>query len=345
MGVNYHRIIDFSKLDEAELDLIGKKAQELGKLKQLGILVPDGFVITTSFFRDFLQETGLDAKIKKIESLMHPAIEDSRAKLFEPIKKEIMRTHLPQNLSNELQRFYRKLSGILKEQSLNIYSSSKNNKVSFFRNVKGDANLVLKIKEIWISHLINPISIVVQKNINSKNKGKMLTNDPLINDQNLLKLAKKIQNYFYFPQEVDYVIEKNKIYVTQIKPFTGTVDQTQKRVEPNKRLRKILIKGVSVNPGIVTGSVRLINSQNFVVKSSEIIVTKNLDKSLYNKVKKAKAVVTDTFLQTPIDKFHYKKIIKAPTIVGAENATKLLQNGNIITVNGNAGEIYSGGFI
>jgi len=345
MGLNSHHILDFSQIDLVDFDLMGKKAQELGKLKQLGIPIPDGFVITTSFFKDFLKETGLDKKIEKIENLMHPAIEDSRAKFFEPIKKEILRTQIPQNLSNELQRFYRKLSEILKEQSLNIYSSSKNNKVSLFGNVKGDANLVLKIKEIWISHLNSPMSIIVQKNINSKNKGKMLTNGPLIDDQNLLKLAKKIQNYFYFPQEIEYVIEKGKVFVTNIKPFTGIIKELEKKQQIINNFRKTIVKGISINPGIVTGVVKLINNHNLNVKNSEVAVTKYLNKSLYNKIKKAKAVVTDAVLQSSIDKMLYRKIIKAPTIIGCENATKLLQNGNIITVNGVTGEIYSGGLL
>lgn len=342
MVSNTPHIINFSRLDNYDFDVIGKRAHDLNKLILLNISIPDGFVILPSFFKDFLQETGLDAKIKKAESLMHPAIEDSREKLFEPIKKEIMRTHLPQNLSNELQRFYRKLSGILKEQSLNIYSSSKNNKSMVFRNVKGDANLVLKIKEIWTLQLHNPVAIIIQKNIksaswHSKNKGKLLTNDPLISDQNLLRIAKKIQKHFYFPQEIDYVIEKDRVYITGIRPFTGIVGRTK---------RKILIKGISINPGIVTGHVKLINYRNFEdAKISEIIVTKSLNKSLFNKIKRAKAVVTDAVLQTSLDRLYYRKIIKAPTIIGAGNATKLLQNGNIITVNGVTGEIYSGGLI
>lgn len=345
MGLNSHHILDFSQIDPLDSDFLGKKAQELGELKQLGIPIPDGFVITPLFLEEFLVLTGINEKIKKVEELMHPSIEESMEKLFEPIKKEIMRAHLPQNLSTELQRFYRKLSGILKEQSLNIYSSTKNKKFIVFSNVKGDANLVLKIKEIWTSHLDNPVSIIVQKNTNSKNKGKMLTNDNSI-DEKFISLAKKIQKHFYFPQEVDYVIEKGEVYIIDVKPFTGIINKISKVVQQNKKQQKILVKGVSINPGIVTGSVRVLKNQDLSkIKSSEIIVLPRLNKSLYNKIKKAKAIITDTVLQTPIDILYYRKIIKAPTITGCENATKLLQNGNIITVNGATGEIYSGGFM
>ncbi len=303
MGLNSHHIIDFSKLYNADLDLVGKKAYQLSELKQLGIPIPDGFVITP-----FL--------------------------------------HLSENLIREVYSAYRKLAGVFKDPSLNIFSSSLNNKSIVFSNIKGDANIILKIKTIWSSYLNEPVAIVVQKNINSKIKGKILTNDNSISDQRLLEFAKKIQNYFYFPQEIEYVIEKGKIYVTQVKPFTGIIKELQKKEKEIKNLRKAIIKGISINPGIVTGVVKLINNQNFdIAKNSEIVVIKNLNKSLYDKIRKAKAVVTDSVLPTSIDKLHYRKIIKVPTIIGTENATKLLQNGNIITVNGVTGEVYSGGFM
>ena len=336
----------FSKIYKEDLDIVGKKAVELGELTRLGIPIPDGFVITTVFFKKFLQETGIAEKIKEIQKLNHPAIAESIDKLFEPIKKQIIHTHIPESLALQLHKFYKKLAGLFKEQPLNIFSSSpSNNKIIIFKNIKGDANLVLKIKEIWSSQIHNPIAIIVQKSIRSKNKKTMFTNDTATKDENLLKLAKKIQNYFYFPQEIEYVIEKGKIFVTSIKLFTGIVKELQKKEKEMKNFRKAIIKGVSINPGIVTGAVKLINSHNLNVKNSEIAVTKYLNKSLCNKIKKAKAVITDAVLQTPINKLHYRKMIKAPTIMGTVNATKLLQNGNIITVNGATGEIYSGGFI
>lgn len=337
-------IIKFSKLDNYDLDVVGKKAHDLNKLILLNIPIPEGFVITPTFFREFLDKTGISEDLKKAQSMKHPAIEDSFTKLLEPIRKKIMRTHIPQHLTAELRNFYRKLAGVFGESCLNICSSVKENKSIAFYDIKGDANLILKIKTLLAYYLDQPFSVIVQKTVKSKDKKAIITNDAGINDQNLLKLAKKVQNHFYFPKVIEYVIEKNKIFVTQVKPFTGTINKTQNKIQPEK-LRKILIKGVCVNPGIVTGVVKLINNQNSVVKNSEIIVIKSLNKSSYDKIKKAKAVVTDTVLQTSIDKLYYKKIIKAPTIIGCENATKLLQNGNIITVNGTAGEIYSGGFI
>lgn len=293
-------IINFSQLDKADLELVGKKAYMLGELKYLGIPIPDGFVILPFF-------------------------------------------HLSENLIREIYHAYKKLSHVFNDASVNIFTSPLNNKPTLFSNVKGDANVISKLRTILTSHLDKPVAIAVAKNIQSKIKGTITTNN---SPKELKHISDKIQKHFYFPQEIEYVVEKGKIYITQVRPFTGILDGSPKQTVQIIRTQKALIKGVSVNPGIVTGPVKLINNQNFEdAKNSEIVVAKSLDKSLYNKIKKAKAVVTDTVLQASLDIMLYREIVKVPTIIGAENATKLLQNGNIITVNGTAGEIYSGGFI
>lgn len=329
----------FSKIYKEDLDIVGKKAVELSELSRLGIPIPNGFVVSTIFFKKFLDQTGISKKIKEIREISHPAISESIEKLFDPIKKQIMQTHIPKNLAIELHRFYKKHAGLFKNQSLNIFSSSKNNKSIIFKNVKGDANLVFKIKEIWASHINNPVAIVVQKNISSKNIEKIATNDPMINNQNLLELAKKIQNHFYFPQVVEYVIEKGIIYITSIKPLTPFIEKT-------KPLKSVLLKGIPLNPGIVTGIVRVLRNQDYYrVRSNEIAVIQQMNKLLYSKIAKAKAIVADRLISSNHDKFNYRQNIKIPTIIGVKNAIKILQNGKIITINGATGEIYSGGFL
>ena len=358
MGLNSHHIIDFSELNKADLDLVGRKAQELGELKQLGIPIPDGFVVTTSFFKEFLDQTGISEEILEVQKLNHPAIAESIERLFDPIKKKIMDTHIPEHLTLELHKFYKKLAGLFKDRSLNIFSSSpSDNKSVIFKNVKGDANLILKIKAIWASQIKKPVAIIIQKNINSEKRGKITTADPRLSaslagelgsasvpTKELENLAQKIQKHFYFPKDIDYVIEKGKIYITQVKPFTGAIDERPKRIEP-KKLRKILIKGSSINPGIAIGHTKILNQAlNFAhIKKDEIIVLPKLDSSLYKNLKNAKAVIIENILSTSYDKMIYRKIFKAPTIEGAKHATKILQNGNVITVNGISGEIYQGG--
>ena len=340
----------FAQIYKDDLDLVGKKAAELAELSRLGIPIPDGFVITASFFEKFLKQTGIAQKISEVHKLNHPAISESIEKLFGPIKNQIMHTHIPENLVLELHRFYKRLTGLFKDQPLNLFSSSpSDHKSMVFKNVKGDANFILKIKEIWANHIDKPVAIIVQKNINSKKKGRIISELGLASapTKELKEIVRKIQKHLYFPQEIDYAIEKGKIYITDIRPFTGKVEKSNKVISQNKKVKSLLIKGISINSGIATGPVKVFRENNIpiTIEKWEIIIVSHLNKLMFERIKKARAIVINETLLNPYDLAFYRRNIKIPTIAGATNATNLLQNGNVITVNGSSGEIYSGGFI
>lgn len=351
-----HNILDISQINELDLKLVGKKAFELSELKHLDIPIPDGFIITTSFFEEFLKKTQILKEIEEIKKTYHPSLKDSFGKLYEPIQEKLIRIHIPHDLASELHRFYRKLAGHFKEISVNILTSSATNKLTIFPNVKGDANIITKIKTIWSSHLENPVAIIVVENIKSEIKRKIFTDNPttdnnLTKDQmeKLIKYCRIIQNHFYFPKEIEYSIKKDKIFITQVNPFTGIVSESPKKIITHKTntQRKVIIKGVSINPGIVTGPVKILNKYhiNVKIKQGEIIIVPNLDNFLYKKIKNAKAIVIDSVLPNSLSKTLYRKDFRIPTIEGAKDATRIFQNGNIVTVNGISGEIYSGGLV
>lgn len=350
MGLN-SQIVDLSQVYKTDEDLVGKKAHELGILWKLGIPLPEGFVITTGFFKEFLRLSGIDKDIKKVQALDHPAISDSIKKLFLPIQKRIMQIPIQQALSAQLHRFYRELSGVFREKSLSVFSSSVNNKSIAFFNVKGDANLILKIKKIWSLCLENLVAILVQENIEPKVKRKVFTNNPILDkkltkDQmdKLTNYCKIIQKNFYFPKEIEYVIKKGKIFITKVSPFTGIVNECQKPIILSKQVR-IVIKGIPISPGIATGRVKILTGKfgNSEIKRDEIAILPDLDFSLFKQIGNAKAVIIDSVLRNSLDKNLCKRGFHVPTVIGTKNAAKTFRNGNVITVNGVNGQIYSGG--
>lgn len=347
MGLN-SQIVDLSQVNKVDEDLVGKKAHDLGTLWKLGVPLPKGFVVTAQFQKEFLSLSGINKEINKTQALMHPALADSINKLFHPVQKKIMHTHIPQILSQELHRFYRQLSGIFKNQPLNVFSSSSNNKSVVFFNIKGDANLVLKIKTIWSLFLDQPAAIVIQKNLKTQTNGKISTNSPVTDKKltekqitELTNYCKIIQKHFYFPKEIEYTVNKGKIFIVGINPFTGT--QTVK----NKQFRKMLIKGIPINPGIVTGYVKVFRNKYdcLEAKRGEIVILHDYDKKTFKKIKNAKAAVIDSILPDSLDKAIFRRNFRFPTIEGAKNAAKMLHDGKVVTVNGGNGEIYSGGLI
>lgn len=350
MRQNPH-IIDLSQVSKIDEELVGKKAHELGTLWKLGIPLPNGFVITTNFFREFLRLAEIDKKTYKSPILKHPALSRTTDNLYQ---KQILHNHIPQELALELHNYYKKLSGLFRNRSLNILSSFSDNKSIAFSNIKGDTNLILKIKTIWSLTFKKPIAIIVQESIKPEIQGKTGTNKISFNDKlttvqadKLTNYCKIIQKHFYFPKEIEYIVSNNKIFITNVNPFTGTVTKIQKDVSQSIKLRKILIKGISINPGIVTGKVKILHNKHEKIKieKGEIVALSNLDYVSFGEMENANAIIVDSILPNSLGKILFRKKFHFPAVEGTKNATEILKNGNIITVNGMNGEIYSGGLM
>jgi pyruvate,water dikinase len=87
-----------------DLDQVGGKNASLGEmignLSDMGVNVPGGFATTASAFRDFLAETGLDARIReRLDGLDTDDVRELAAAGSE-IRSWIIDTPLPDALSD-----------------------------------------------------------------------------------------------------------------------------------------------------------------------------------------------------------------------------------------------------
>ena len=353
MTLNSAHIFDFAKIGNADEELIGKKAYETGQLFKLGIPFPDGFVITTKFFNDFINLSGIQKEIDRMQKITHPAISDSTEALLYSFQTQIVQLPIPQELTASLNKFYRKYSGLLGNQSFDISSTFSDGKFMQYSDVSGDANFILIVKTIWSLSPMNPIAILVQKHIKSKFYGKIMTNNPRFNaklteeqQDELSSYCKIIQKFYYFPKEIDYVIKNGKVFIIKINQFTGAISGFKKQLITPKT-KTILAKGTPVNPGIATGPIRNISNPKDYLKiiPGDVIFLTGFKFPLSNNLKRAKALIAAGVLKNLSDKAKYRKTLHIPTIEGIKNSAKIFKNGDVVTVNGITGEIYSGGLI
>ena len=110
----------------------------------------------------------------------------------------------------------------------------------------------------------------------------------------------------------------------------------------NKESRKIILRGVPASPGIAKGKAKIVFSpagvNNF--DSGDILVAPLTNPQYTEAILKAIAIVTDIggILSHPAI---VAREMGIPCVTGTDNATKILKNGEEITVDGNEGEIYS----
>lgn len=190
------------------------------------------------------------------------------------------------------------------------------------------------------------------KRAGNKNKhiqiSKRLQEAQKISDQEILELAelaKKIESHYKHPQDIEWAIESNKVWLLQTRPVTAlkrpsTITET---VGEKKLDKKMLLKGLGASIGIASGPVVIIYKPSEIdkIKQGDILVAEMTNPSYVPAMKKAKAIVTDTGGQTSHAAIVSREL-GIPCVVGTGQATSTLKNGQMITVNGLTGEIYKG---
>ncbi len=107
---------------------------------------------------------------------------------------------------------------------------------------------------------------------------------------------------------------------------------------------KILLKGTGIGNSSVSGKVCIGGSEAELLSKfddDDILVSVNTDKDMVKFMERASAIITEHGGITS----HAAIVglnLEIPTIVGAEDATKILKDGDIITVDSLTGQIYKG---
>uniref|UniRef100_A0A7C3YFD9 Phosphoenolpyruvate synthase n=1 Tax=Geoglobus ahangari TaxID=113653 RepID=A0A7C3YFD9_9EURY len=172
-----------------------------------------------------------------------------------------------------------------------------------------------------------------------KAKQRVLTDEEI---KELVKFAEIIENLYNHPQDVEWAIEKGKVYIVQSRPIT-TIKEEKKEEEKVKKELKILLKGLGASPGIGIGKVKVIFSEKEInkVEKGDILVTTMTTPDMVPAMKRAAAIVTDEGGLT-CHAAIVSRELGVPAVVGTKKATKVLKDGMIVTVDGEKGIIYEG---
>jgi pyruvate,water dikinase len=164
-----------------------------------------------------------------------------------------------------------------------------------------------------------------------------------LTDSEIIKLAwlgKQIEDHYRFPQDIEWAKEDNKIYIVQTRPVTTIKAVTE--AEPEIKA-PVLLSGDTASPGIASGPVKIIfeASQIDQVQEGDILVAEMTTPDFVPAMKRAVAIVTNRGGRTAHAAIVSREL-GIPCVVGVEQATTTLTNGQVITVDGSHGKIYDG---
>ncbi len=205
----------------------------------------------------------------------------------------------------------------------------------------------LKILTKTISNQ-NKMMVKEGKNNITKNVPRFLLKTQKITNKQIEELArigKRLEHHYYFPQDIEWAIEKNNIFIVQTRPIT-TIGKREKTNEVKIEDRKPFLTGVAASPGIVTGRVKIIKSAKEInkIKSGDILTAMQTNPDFVPAMKKAAAVVTERGGRTSHAAIVSREL-GIPAVVGVTQAIAKLKNEMVITVDGVKGVLYKGNII
>lgn len=194
----------FNELDRTKSDIAGGKGASLGEMLNAGIPVPDGFVVLSTTFDNFLHKADLIQEIDAIlESVDHKAVH-SIDQASEKIQELIKHAEMPSDIAFEIEEQFK----ILDSEFVAVRSSATaedgadhawaGQLESYLNTTK--ETLLEKVQYCWAS-LFTPraifyrfekglhstkisVAVVVQKMVNSEKSGIAFSVHPVTEDRN-----------------------------------------------------------------------------------------------------------------------------------------------------------------
>ncbi|HIQ50002.1 MAG TPA: phosphoenolpyruvate synthase, partial [Nanoarchaeota archaeon] len=195
-------------------------------------------------------------------------------------------------------------------------------------------------KKVW-ERIRDVTGRTVKRNVPSeRQEAQVLTDEEIIA---VAAYGKKIEEYYGRPQDIEFAIERGKIYIVQARPVTFLAEDVKKLERKSKTQGKILVRGLGASPGIATGKVKIIHdiSELGKIEKGDILVTEMTSPDYVPAMEKSAAIITDHGGMT-CHAAIVSRELGIPCIVGTGNATKVLKDGMIVTVDATHGIVYEG---
>ncbi|MDE2419562.1 MAG: phosphoenolpyruvate synthase [Gammaproteobacteria bacterium] len=158
------RVVNLAKLGKHDIDRVGGKNASLGEmishLSGAGVSVPGGFATTAQAFRDFLEQSGLNARIQAALNDLNVDNVQALIKTGAQIRQWIIETPLTPELEQDVRNAFTELSAGNPNIAVAVRSSATAEDLpdaSFagqqetFLNIRGIDNVLVAIKEVFAS--------------------------------------------------------------------------------------------------------------------------------------------------------------------------------------------------
>jgi len=166
----------------------------------------------------------------------------------------------------------------------------------------------------------------------------------VLDDEALLDLARmgaRIERHYGSPQDVEFAREGNRTWIVQSRPITtlGEIARAGEAEAPGM----VLCSGLAAAPGVSYGAVRILKStaDGARLNKGDVLVATMTSPDWVPTMRRASALVTDGGGVTCHAAIVGREL-HLPTVVATRNATTVLRDGEMVTVDGAKGVVLEG---
>jgi len=170
----------------------------------------------------------------------------------------------------------------------------------------------------------------------------------VLSDEDVKRLATYgivSEEHYGVPQDMEWGIVGDQIFVLQSRPITTIKAGAKKNGQgvSTGSADKVILQGQGASPGIASGKVAIVYDVKDIgkVKDGDIMVTRMTNPDMVPAMRKVSAIVTDEGGMT-CHAAIVSRELGTPAVVGTKIGTQLLQEGQVVTVDGEKGLIYDG---
>ena len=180
---------------------------------------------------------------------------------------------------------------------------------------------------------------------------------PSLSDEEVKRLAQlalRVEQHFGKHMDIEWAIDYevsdgNNIFLVQARPETvwskrKAAETVEKEEVVEEEAGEILVRGVPASPGIASGPVKVALTLEEAAKKmqkGDVLVTKMTNPDWVPYMKMASAIVTDEGGMTAHAAIVAREL-GIPAVVGTGNATQVLKDNMIVTVDGTSGVVMKG---
>ncbi len=174
---------------------------------------------------------------------------------------------------------------------------------------------------------------------------------PALTDEEVIQYAKmalELERYYGHPLDIEFSVDADmkfpeNLFIVQVRPETVWSKRREKAPEEVKG-GIVVVKGIAASPGVAVGRAKIcltLEDAKRKLQKGDILVTKMTDPDWVPYMRLASAIVTDEGGRTSHAAIVSREL-GIPAVVGTGNATQVLKDGELYTVDGTKGVVLLG---